>query len=294
MKKFIFIVTASFLTMISCTNKNVEEFRSDESAKLIQQFSAAAGTYGGVMFSKLDGSAKGYMELVLQASIETQPRPDGLGMERRASLAGTILHFDSTRTQISFVSGTYDPKSGMIIVSVPIGDKKIKIIGVISDDKETIVATIEAEGVDPKFGAQATLKKNAPRVSLPNTSTTTLPNETLKYAGKLIFPNNGPEFDVIMSISTSIVDSRVKFYNLLVPTKEVEVSLNIDSTTTVSTPKGFLDTHFQTLDALFEFSSTSGERFTNKFVCSGILNAVTDCALSHPRFGESKGQLKRL
>ncbi|OQW53750.1 MAG: hypothetical protein A4S09_06800 [Proteobacteria bacterium SG_bin7] len=290
MKNVIFVVLTTWV-MISCTNKNVDDARNEEAAKVIAQYRSLEGTYGGSGSRNSDGSPMGDIQLLLRADIDSRERPDGISNEIHASLAGTITHLDTTQAQISFSSGTYDEKSGAIVISVPVGDKKIKILGVISGDKKTISTAIEAEGVDPKFGVKAILKKNAPPIT---PKTTNQDTEAMIYSGKLAFQNSPTEYKIIMSISTPIVDARIKFYNLLVPTKEVEVTLNIDGDLSVSTPKGYLDTYFHTLNALFESTSNSGERFLNKLLCGGLPDKEVRCALTHPRLGKSTGVFTRV
>lgn len=293
MKKIIFTMVASFL-MMSCTNKTVEDWRNDESDKNAKQYAMTRGTYGSFMFKQLNGDPMGYTELILEPSLENKETPDGLGMERRSILTGSLTHLDQSQAQLTFSSGSYDYKSGLIVLSIPVGvgDKKIKFIGVISEDKKTITGTIEAEGVDPQFGGKVSLKRNAPRPQLPRT--TNGPKEVKQYAGNMVLPDGGAS-KATLTISNPVVDPKNKFYNLFVPSTEVEVGLRIDVLDLdLSTPRGHVDNYFNSLTAIFETGDSTGRRYTNTLECTGLPADKWNCSLTHARAGESRGEFTRV
>lgn len=290
MKKIIFVVTV--LLSVSCTNKNVDDWRKSRAAEEAARLKQAAGNYRGAGTSRFDQSPMGTFDLYLEADMETAPRPDGVGTEGRATFKGRLIHLGETRATLSFKSGYYDDQSGTIILDIPIKDKKVKIYGTIRNG--VLDANIEAEDSSDEFGAHVVLKKTAETTPMEVPEPTNTGIEVSRYSGSFTLPNNQTTSSV-MQITNPTIDPQMKFYNLLVRTKEVEVGLTFfDGDIQISTPRGHLDTYFHTLSAIFETSGSSGDRFTNKLVCSGLPDDAWKCEFTNAKIGVSKGVLTRV
>ncbi len=303
MKKIIFIVATS-LVMLSCTNKNLEDFRKSKFDEAIQRYNSIAGIYRArtPMLSKFDKAPMGYIQLILTPKSKSSESPDGTSTEMRPFLTGSITHIDKTSTQITFESGSYDYDTGTIVITVPVGDQKIQIYGVISNDKKTIATTIQAEGGDPRFGGNVSLEKDAPLVTV--TDTGNPDPDVVQYTGIFNYPKHDDgdrhrptTVKIIMSISTPTVDPKFRFYNLLVPTKEVDIGLlyvfDNGMSYRLNTPKGHIDSQFRTLNAVFETGGTT-DTFKNSLACLGMENDQWNCVITHLPLGQSKGVLTRV
>ncbi len=278
MKKLL-VLGITLLTLASCTDKNVDDYRRDRVNQNYAKAKAKEGLYRGLLILDRDGTNLGEVALEIKASMTTKENPEGTGTETHAVILGKISHQSAT---LLFNQGTYDDATGTIVFTMTLQEGKVlKVFGTITGNK--IKASIVANDLY-HYGATMELVKDAPPTTTPDS--TPPPILTMeKYVGKL------GDIDVVMTLQLSYDNPAQNFYYLFVSNRTVQVSLDFKDFR-IGTDAGNLELDTQKLTATF-IATSGGDSYKNKFDCNRIDKDTWSCSLYNSASNNTlKGTLK--
>lgn len=283
MKKLYFIAL-TILTLVSCTDKNMDDYRRKRAMEELARIQSIAGIYRGNLTLDRDLTNLGNIALEIKASMVARENPDGTRTEARAMIHGRIMHKHAV---VLFNEGTYEDATGTVVFTTSIQEgKTLKVFGTISGDK--FKATIVANDYH-NYGATMELTKNA-KTTAENGEVRPVDPTFTKYVGTLA--NQEDKHPVTMTIQLQYDTPSQNFYYQFTPSRTVNVSLDFKDFQ-IATDAGNLDLETRKLTAVF-VSVVGGDRLVNKLDCSNVNNDAWNCGLSNSRTNNtSRGILNR-
>jgi hypothetical protein len=107
------IAAFAFLAVGCGKDKNVEDYQREKLRQNLGLYQSVAGTYTGIVRSKLDGSVLGAMALELRADTRSTPSNDGQLSIGSPILVGNVRFLDRDIINMAAPDGFYDPGTGL-------------------------------------------------------------------------------------------------------------------------------------------------------------------------------------
>jgi hypothetical protein len=142
-------------------DRTLDEWRTDKVNRRLSKIQAISGDYTGTLVSAKDDSSLGNISLKLSPDTRVQISEDRTYTEQQAVVRGKLDFFGTSRAQIIFEQGYYDPDSGNFKATASIQSeanerRELTISGLIVNNQLT--GELEASGY-PELGAKFTLTK---------------------------------------------------------------------------------------------------------------------------------------
>lgn len=264
------------LILTACGNDmNLDDFKRERIQDQAGQLQSAVGNYGGVLTSKVNGNQLGWLEVDLALRNKVTPSTDGSSKADEQPILAGEVSLEGVQSGAMEINDSYfDPYTHRFTANVkvpdvncfssspgspaacPSGTKAPELVlsghidkGVFDDGR------LEALNFEP-FGGNFTLQKNASMTSAVMARFTSREvrrerKRVLKaFSGNTVFKRDDADHPLNLILMTSNLTPEQNLYDLLVPLKTVEVTLNYGWNLQIDYPIATWDQRFDTIQAV--------------------------------------------